>query len=134
MKERRKSKRKKEGNRIEIEPISKDNGYQGKNNGFAITDDVSLYGMKVIIESFFPIDTLLRIDLSLLKTKKSVTMTGKVRWVKRIGDNLNELGIEMVDVTKDNIKILFEYLITTRLNLINDYSPSGRILTRVLLK
>lgn len=134
MKERRKSKRKKEGNRVEIELLSKDNGYPGEKNGFAITDDISLYGIKVMTEPFFPIDSLLKIDLLLAKTKKSVTMTGKVRWIKRIGDNLNELGIEMVDATKDNIKILFEYLITRKVSIIEDYSPTKKALTRVLLK
>jgi hypothetical protein len=134
MKERRKSKRKKEGNRVEIEPVSKDKEHPGENNGFAITDDISLYGIKVITEPFFPIDSLLKIDLSLAKTKKIVTMTGKVRWIKRIGDNLNELGIEIVGTTKDNIKILFEYLINTKVKFIKDSTPSGRMQTRVLLK
>ena len=134
MKERRKSKRRKEGNRVEIEPLSKDKGYPGKNDGFAITDDISLYGIKVMTEPFFPIDSLLKIDLSLARTRKVVTMTGKVRWIERIGDNLNELGIEMVDATMDNIKILFEYLITRKVNIIEDCSPSRRTLTRVLLK
>ena len=134
MKERRKSKRKKEGNRVTIEPISEDKGLTGENNGFAITDDISLYGIKVMTEPYFPIDSLLKIDLSLAKAKKIVTMIGRVKWIKRIGDNLNELGIEMVDATKDNIKILFEYLITKTVSIVEDYSPSGRTPTRILLK
>ncbi|MGB6340757.1 MAG: PilZ domain-containing protein [Candidatus Aminicenantaceae bacterium] len=134
MKERRKSRRTKEGNRVEIKPVSEDKGHPGKNNGFSITDDISLYGIKVMTEPFFPVDSLLKIDLSLAKTKKIVTMTGKVRWIKSLGNNLNELGIEMVDTTKDNIKILFEHLITTKVSFIEDSSPSRRTLTRVLLK
>jgi hypothetical protein len=134
MRERRKSKRKKEGNRVAIETMSKDTGQLEKNNGFAITDDISLYGIKVMTEPYFPIDSLLKIDLSLAKTKKIVTMIGKVRWIKRIGDNLNELGIEMVDATRDNIKILFEYLITKKVSIVEDDSPSKKPLTRVLLK
>jgi hypothetical protein len=134
MRERRKSKRKKEGNRVEIEPMSDDKVHPGKINGFAITSDISLYGIRVMTEPFFPIDSLLKIDLSLAKIKKTVTMTGRVRWIKRIGDNLNELGIELVDTTKDNIKILFEYLIKTKVSLIEEYSPSGKTLTRILQK
>jgi hypothetical protein len=45
MKERRKSKRKKEGNRVEIKPVSEDKVHPGKNNGFSIADDISLYGI-----------------------------------------------------------------------------------------
>jgi hypothetical protein len=134
MEERRKSKRTKEGNRVEINPVSQDKGHPRKNNGFAITDDISLYGLRVMTEPFYPIDSLLKIDLSLAKTKKIVSMTGKVRWIKSIEDNLNELGIEMIDATKENIKILFEYLVTKKVNIIEDYSPSRRKLTRVILK
>lgn len=134
MKERRKSIRKKEGNRVEIELMSGNKEQPGKNNSFAITDDISLYGIKVMTDSVFPIDSLLKIYLSLAKTKKTVTMTGKVKWIKKVGDNLNEVGIEIIDITKDNIKILFEYLIKTTVSIIKDSPPSGRTLTRVLLK
>ena len=134
MNERRKSKRRKEGNKVEIVPIPKDKEYPGTNDVFAITDDISLYGIKVMTEPFFPIDSLLKIALSLAKTREIVTMIGRVRWIKRIGDNLNELGIEMVDANKDNLKILFEYLITKKVSIVEDYTPSKKTLTRVLLK
>jgi hypothetical protein len=134
MKERRKSIRKKEGNIVEIELISGNKEQPRKNDSFAITDDISLYGIKVMTDPIFPIDSLLKIDLSLAKTKKTITMTGRVRWIKRVGDNLNELGIEIIDITKVNIKILFKYLIKTTMSITKDSSPSGRTLTRVLLK
>ena len=110
MKEKRISRRKKEANKVKIEPISEDEIHSGKKFSFSITDDISLRGIKIMTETFFPIDTLLKIELSLAKTKKIITMTGKVRWVKKLDDRLNEVGIEMVGTTKDNIKILFEHL------------------------
>lgn len=37
-------------------------------------------------------------------------MTGKVIWINQLSDQLYELGIETVEASMDNIKVLIEHL------------------------
>ncbi len=110
MNEKRKSRRKKEGNLVTIDLISEEESQSSEKTSFAISDDISICGIKILSETLFPIDSLLRIKLTLEKTKKTINMTGKVRWARSLSDKLHEIGIEIEDTTKENIKILFKHL------------------------
>ena len=77
---------------------------------FAFTDNISLCGFKIIADTYFPVDSLVKADVSLSKTDKTIDVTGKVRWVKDIAENTYEIGIEIVDTSKENIQIFYDHL------------------------
>jgi len=110
MDERRKTRRKKEANKLSLEPIPKDNSQASKKISIAFTDDISLCGFKIITDTYFPVDSFVKADVSLSKAQKTIDVTGKVRWIKDLADDTYEIGIEIVDTTRENIRIFYDHL------------------------
>lgn len=112
--ERRRDSRKKEGNRVTIEIATPDQSEAEsaptKKISFSLTEDVSLKGIKVISDEFFPIDTLLKIELSLTELYEPLHLQGTVKWIRSHGDDLYEIGIEFVDVSPDQTRALVEHM------------------------
>jgi c-di-GMP-binding flagellar brake protein YcgR len=72
-----------------------------------LTQDISLTGVKVQCNMFIPVNSLLKIELSLRKPVKVIPVTGRVRWIKTIfRDELYEMGVEFVDTSQEAIRIL----------------------------
>ncbi|MGD9346175.1 MAG: PilZ domain-containing protein [Candidatus Aminicenantes bacterium] len=113
-KERRREARKKEGNRVTIEtaPADKDDAESAptKKISFSLTEDISLKGIKVISDTFFPIDTFLKIELSLEELKEPLHLKGKVKWIKSHDEDLYEIGIEFIESTPDQNRALVNHM------------------------
>jgi c-di-GMP-binding flagellar brake protein YcgR len=77
---------------------------------FSLTEDISLKGIKVISDAFFPIDTLLKIDLSLTELKDPLQLKGKVKWIKSHKEDLYEIGIEFVEASSDQNRVLVNHM------------------------
>lgn len=110
MVERRKSRRKKEVNKITLQPITSAESYPHKKIHIAFTEDISLCGFKIMSDRKFPVDSLMKIDISLTGSQKTITVTGKVRWVNDIARDTYENGIEIIDTTRENIGIFYQHL------------------------
>jgi len=110
MKKRRKEGRKNEGNKITIELKYDDKIHSDKKISFALTENISICGIKILSDKYFPVDSLAKISLTLARTKKIVNTTGKIRWVNRLSDQLWEIGIEIIDASMDTIKVLIEHI------------------------
>jgi c-di-GMP-binding flagellar brake protein YcgR len=112
--ERRRETRKKEGNRVTIETVPQDQADTDtattKKISFSLTEDISLKGIKVISDAFFPIDTLLKIQLSLTELHEPLDLTGKVKWIRSHEEDLYEIGIEFVGSSPDQNKILVDHM------------------------
>ncbi len=113
-KERRRETRKKEGNRLTIETISPDQTDTAtaptKKISFSLTEDISLKGIKVISDEFFPIDSLLKIELSLAEFHEPLQLKGKVKWIRSLEENLYEIGIEFLDASPKHMKALVDHM------------------------
>ncbi|MGD8540129.1 MAG: PilZ domain-containing protein [Candidatus Aminicenantes bacterium] len=112
--ERRREARKKEGNRVTIETAlqnrADDDTAPTKKISFSITEDISLKGIKVISETFFPVDTLLKIDLSLAELLEPLRLQGKVKWIRSHEGDLYEIGIEFIDASPEQMKTLVDHM------------------------
>jgi hypothetical protein len=112
--ERRREKRKKEGNRITIETVpqnrSDTESAPTKKISFSLTEDISLKGIKVISDAIFPIDTLLRIELSLAELREPLQLKGKVKWIRSHEEDLFEIGIEFIDTRPEQMKFLVGHM------------------------
>ena len=112
--ERRRESRKKEGNRVTIETVPQDRSATAsapqKKISFSLTEDISLKGIKVISETSFPIDTLMKIELSLAELYGPIQLQGRVKWIRSCGDDLFEVGIEFVGASPDQMRALVRHI------------------------
>jgi len=112
MTESRKEERRKEGNRVTIEVLQEDKAPPAEAISFAITNDISFRGIKILTETHFPVNSLLRIGLFLGTFNKKIVMTGKVRWVNSIDDDMYEVGVELETskASRDDLQTLIDHL------------------------
>ncbi len=112
MTESRKEERRKEGNRVTIELLSEDKAPPAEMISFAITNDISFRGIKILSETHFPVNSILCIGLFLGAFNKKITMTGKVRWVNSIEGDMYEIGVELETskASRDDLQTLIDHL------------------------
>ncbi len=111
MEDKRREKRVKEENKLICEIISSNNSLKHKKIFYTLTKDISLGGVNIRTDTFLPIDTVVKINLSLPKMHKIVCVRGKVKWVKSLyDDEVFELGLEFLDTPPDIITSLIGHL------------------------
>ena len=109
--EKRKAIRIKEEYKVTTTEISKDKLPPDKKIIYGLTKDISSGGVRIQSNTFFPFNTLLKIELSLKDPPRLISAIGKVRWGKSsYTDELFDAGIEFVDMSPDNIKVLKEHI------------------------
>ncbi len=111
MEEKRKERRLNEENKVTISVFSKDKSTHVRGNFFALTKDISLNGLKMHTDEKLDIGTVLKIELALAKSKKLISVIGRVKWVSEIYDGeVFEAGIEFIDTPPDRVLNLLDHL------------------------
>jgi hypothetical protein len=111
MDEKRKERRLNEENKVTISVFSKDKSTHAKGNFFALTKDISLNGLKIHTDVKLDIDTVLKIEIVLAKSKKLISVIGKVKWVSQLyDDEVFETGVEFIDTPPDRVLSLLDHL------------------------
>ena len=112
MSDSRKEERRKEGNRATIEVLHEDKAPTGEMISLAITDDISFRGIKILSETYFSVNSLLKIGLFLGAVNKKIDIAGKVRWINRLDDEMYEIGVELVTskASRDDLQTLIDHL------------------------
>ncbi len=111
MEEKRKERRLNEENKVTISVFSKDRSAHVKGNFLALTKNISLNGLKIQTDVKLDIDTVLKIEIALAKSKKLISVIGRVRWVSQLyDDEVFETGIEFVDTPPDRVLSLLDHL------------------------
>jgi hypothetical protein len=73
--------------------------------------DISMSGAKIQGNILLPIDTIIKIDITLNDLQQKITTIGKVKWNKVIIENESyEAGVEFVDTSDDAIQKLHEQM------------------------
>jgi hypothetical protein len=68
-----------------------------------LTQDISVMGIKIQSENFFPMNSTLRIQLSLKEPSRLINMVGKIRWIRKLkASDVYEMGIEIVGTSKED--------------------------------
>lgn len=124
MKAARKAERLDEENEIVITILSEiKNPPQGKII-YNYSQDISMTGTRIQGNVILPIDTLLKIDLTLKNSKQTVTVLGRVKWSKPVYDGKYfDAGVEFVDTPEESIKILGDYIVS--INQYKNLNPIG---------
>ncbi len=110
MAEKRKSPRLKEENEITITVVSGRHNLS-KEVMYNRSKDISSSGARIQAHLFLPVDTLLKIDITLKNVHQMITVMGKVKWIKIIYDGESyEEGVEFVNTPDEAIKKLKDYI------------------------
>jgi hypothetical protein len=68
-------------------------------------------GARIQAHIFLPVDSLLRIEMTLKTLRQMITVLGKVKWIKVIfEDESYEAGVELFNTPSEAIKKLTEYI------------------------
>lgn len=111
MKDKRREKRVKEENKLICHVVSDNKNVNCKKIFYTLTKDISLGGVNIRTDTFLPIDTVVKIELSLPKMQKIVSVRGKVKWAKSLyGDEVYEIGLEFMDTPPNAIVSLIGHL------------------------
>ncbi|HUN54679.1 MAG TPA: PilZ domain-containing protein [Smithella sp.] len=77
--------------------------------------DISTSGTRIQGNVLLPVDTYLKIDLTLKNSKEKITVFGKVLWSKAVSEGKSyEAGVEFVDTPDESIKILGDYIMSIK--------------------
>jgi hypothetical protein len=111
MNEKRRVERLKKDNEVSITIISEVKKSPKEKIIYHISKDISVYGARININSFLPIDTILKRDVTLKYSHQTITVLGKVKWIKSLfGINSYEAGVEFVNTSNDTIRQLANYI------------------------
>jgi hypothetical protein len=111
MYEKRKAPRLKEDNEVTIIVVSGRDPLPREKVIYNSCKDFSVSGARINAHILLPIDTLIKIDITLKTVHQMITVMGKVKWIKIIcNDESYEEGIEFVNTPDEAIKKLKDYI------------------------
>ena len=111
--ELRKAERLNEEHEITINIVSEDENLSQEKIRYKFSKDISESGIKIQGNIPLPVDTLLKIDLTLKSLRQKITALGKVKWVEfNTEDGSFEAGVEFVDTSSEAIQQIEEYILS----------------------
>ena len=111
MKEKRGARRINERAEVALSPASLDDPHLDKKIARCLTEDISIKGIKIQCEKFFPINSILKIQLSLREPTRLINVLGKIRWVRKLKACEGfEMGIEIVGTSREDLGILKRHI------------------------
>jgi hypothetical protein len=111
--ELRKTERLNEEHKITITIVSEDENPPKEKIIYKFSKDISESGIKIQGNIPLPVDTLLKIDLTLESLRQKITAFGKVKWTEfNTEDGSYETGVEFVDTPSDSIQKIEDYILS----------------------
>jgi c-di-GMP-binding flagellar brake protein YcgR len=109
--EKRRASRIKEKDRITIEVFSESEELPAKKIYYVLSKDISAFGVRIQTDTFFPVNSSLKLKIFLENPQGFIGMHGKVRWVECDYEYESyKIGIEFDDTSSKSIALLEEYL------------------------
>jgi c-di-GMP-binding flagellar brake protein YcgR len=111
MKEKRKEKRVFEEDKIVLKLIPEGNVPGSAETYYSLTQDISAGGVRIVTDSPLPVDSNVRFEIALAKTRRLVYGTGKVRWLNRLfEDRVFEAGLEFIELGPEGVGAILEHV------------------------
>jgi hypothetical protein len=111
MYEKRRAPRLKEENEVTIIVVSGREPLPKEKVLYNSCKDFSESGARINAHILLPVDTIVKIDITLKTVHQMITVMGKVRWIKIIcNDESYEEGVEFVNTADEAIKKLKDYI------------------------
>jgi c-di-GMP-binding flagellar brake protein YcgR len=78
---------------------------------YSLTQDISAGGVRIITDSPLPVDSNVRFEIALSKTRQLIHGTGKVRWLNRLfEDRVFEAGLEFTELGPEGVGAILEHI------------------------
>ena len=107
----RKEKRLEEENEITISVLGGGENLPIEKIISTLSKNISASGARIQSNSFLPVDTPLKIKVTLKNPLQIITVFGKVKWIRsRSGDSFYEAGVEFFNTPDGEINKLAEYI------------------------
>jgi hypothetical protein len=111
MDEKRRAQRLEEESEITINIVSGGEKPPKEKIIYNYSKDISVSGARIQAHIFLPVDSLLRIEMTLKTLRQMIIVLGKVKWIKVIfEDESYEAGVELFNTPSEAIKKLTEYI------------------------
>ncbi|OGD13298.1 MAG: hypothetical protein A2V76_01515 [Candidatus Aminicenantes bacterium RBG_16_63_14] len=109
--QQRKDRRFKQWSRTVIKALPQGQDPLGQAETNAFTYDLSLGGARIYSVEPFEVGTLLRLHIELARTRETVSLEGRVKWLKRNdAENIFEIGVEFHHATSHTVMSLMKNL------------------------
>ncbi len=77
----------------------------------AATHDISLGGARIQVDKFFPVDSVIRVQINLSRSGEAIKVDGKVKWIKKTQEkDLYEIGVEFLHHISKTVLSLIKHL------------------------
>ncbi len=81
---------------------------------YHLSKDISASGARIRADTFLPVGSRIKIQLTLNDPVRMITALGKIKWTRSLyGDDSCEAGVEFVDTPVDVIEQLADYVSKT---------------------
>lgn len=109
--EKRKEPRREDELPVEIEILSDETNLGPTRILYAQIKDISPGGIKILTSVYIPLDTPIKLKITLLKLGETIGPIGKVVWGNQIeNSDIYEMGIEFENTQPDILCTLLEYI------------------------
>ena len=111
MDERRGTPRIKEKNKVKITVISGKENLPKRKINYYLGKDISKSGIRIQTNIFLPINTQLKIEVTLKDLPPMITVFAKIIWIKRFSTNdFCEAGLKFFNTSNEMIQQLEDYI------------------------
>lgn len=111
--EKRREPRREDELPVEIEILSDGSDFGPTHVLYAQIKDISAGGVKILTSVYIPLDTPIKLKITLAKLGETIGPVGKVVWGNQIeNSDLYEMGIEFGNTQPDILYTLLEYIYT----------------------
>lgn len=110
IKERRRDPRVTEENKVVLTPLTNGKG-SPKGTYYSLTKDISVGGIRIMTDAPLAVDSRVRVEITLAKSRMRVQAVARVRWVKELfGKDVYETGLEFIEVNPDVEMALMDHM------------------------
>ncbi len=107
--EKRREKRLDEENKVVIHVFPENE--QPEESFYSFSKDVSVGGLRIMTDQPLPVKSRVRLEIVLSESKKLITGTAEVRWVKSLfDDEVFEMGLEFIELNPQSKVHLLEHV------------------------
>jgi len=112
MDERRRTPRIKEENKVAITVISGEENLPEKKINYYLSKDISKSGIRIQTNIFLPVNTQLKLEVTLKDSPQMITAFAKVIWIKSFSNvGFHEAGLEFFNTSNEIIQQLEDYIL-----------------------
>lgn len=111
MKERRRDPRIKEENKVILNLIADGSAQGPKAVYYSLTKDISMGGIRIMTDAPLAVDSRVKIEIILAKSRKRIQAVARVRWIKELfGKDVYDTGLEFVEIDPDAELALIDHI------------------------